>query len=67
MIEVKFANKTKFKNKTINFSSKEDLLQYISKNWSVQQYQIILDGKYIKLTNKFGETFAIIGIYSVNG
>ena len=57
----------KFKNKTINFSSKEDLLQYISKNWSVQQYQIILDGKYIKLTNKFGETFAIIGVYSVNG
>ena len=61
MIEVKFTNET------INFSSKEDLLQYISKNWSVQQYQIILDEKHIKLTNKFGETFAIIGIYSVNG
>ena len=61
MIEVKF------KNKTINFSSKEDLLQYISKNWNIQCYQIVLDGKYIKLTNKFGETFAIIGIYSVNG
>ncbi len=59
MIEVKFTDKI------INFLSKEDLLQYISKNWSVQQYQIILDGKYIKLTNKFGETFAIIGIYSV--
>ena len=61
MIEVKF------KNKTINFSSKEDLLQYISKHWNIQRYQIVLDEKYIKLTNKFGETFAIIGVYSVNG
>ena len=57
----------KFKNKTINFSSKEDLLQYISKNWNIQQYQIVLDEKHIKLTNKFGDIFAIIGIYSVNG
>ena len=57
----------KFKNKTVNFSSKEDLLQYISKNWNIQRYQIVLDEKYIKLTNKFGETFAIIGIYGVNG
>ena len=57
----------KFKNKTVNFSSKEDLLQYISKNWNIQQYQIVLDEKHIKLTNKFGDIFAIIGIYSVNG
>ncbi len=57
----------KFKNKTVNFSSKEDLLQYISKNWNIQHYQIILDEKHIKLTDKFGDTFAIIGIYSVNG
>ena len=61
MIEVKFTNKI------INFSSKEDLLEYISKNWNIQRYQIVLDEKHIKLTNKFGETFAIIGIYSVNG
>ena len=57
----------KFTNKIVNFSSKEDLLQYISKNWNIQQYQIVLDEKHIKLTNKFGDTFAIIGIYSVNG
>ena len=57
----------KFKNKIVNFSSKEDLLQYISKNWNIQHYQIILDEKYIKLTDRFGDTFAIIGIYSVNG
>ena len=57
----------KFTNKMINFSSKENLLQYISKNWNIQQYQIVLDEKHIKLTNKFGDTFAIIGIYSVNG
>ena len=57
----------KFKNKTINFSFKEDLLQYISKNWNIQRYQIVLDEKHIKLTNKFGETFAIIGVYSVSG
>ena len=37
----------KFKNKTVNFSSKEDLLQYISKNWNIQHYQIILDEKHI--------------------
>ena len=61
MIEAKFINRT------INFSSKENLLQYISKNWNIQQYQIVLDEKHIKLTNKFGDTFAIIGIYSVNG
>ena len=59
--------KVEFTNRTINFSSKEDLLQYISKNWNIQQYQIVLDEKHIKLTNKFGDTFAIIGIYSVNG
>lgn len=57
----------KFKNKTVNFLSKEDLLQYISKNWNIQRYQIVLDEKHIKLTDKFGDTFAIIGIYSVNG
>lgn len=57
----------KFKNKKINFSSKEDLLQYISKNWNIQHYQIVLDENHIKLNNKFGDTFAIIGIYSVNG
>ena len=61
MIEVEFTNRT------INFSSKENLLQYISKNWNIQQYQIVLDEKHIKLTNKFGDTFAIAGIYSVNG
>ena len=57
----------KFTNKIVNFSSKEDLLQYISKNWNIQRYQIVLDEKHIQLTNKFGETFAIIGVYSVNG
>ena len=59
--------KVEFTNRTINFSSKEDLLQYISKNWNIQHYQIVLDENHIKLTNKFGDTFAIIGIYSVNG
>lgn len=59
--------KVEFTNKIVNFSSKEDLLQYISKNWNIQHYQIILDEKHIKLIDKFGDTFAIIGIYSVNG
>lgn len=59
--------KVEFTNRTINFSSKENLLQYISKNWNIQRYQIVLDEKHIKLTDKFADTFAIIGIYSVNG
>lgn len=45
----------------MSFSSKDNLLQYISKNWSVQAYQIVVKGKQIFITNKLGSVFAVIG------
>lgn len=57
MYNVKFSN-----DKIMSFSSKDNLLQYISKNWSVQTYQIVVKGKQISITNKLGSVFAVIGI-----
>ena len=57
MHNVKFSN-----GKIMSFSSKDNLLQYISKNWSVQAYQIVIKGKQISITNKLGSVFAVIGI-----
>lgn len=46
----------------MSFSSKDNLLQYISKNWGVQAYQIVIKDKQISITNKLGSVFAVIGI-----
>ena len=55
--------KAKFSNgKIMSFSSKDNLLQYISENWGVQTYQIVIKDKYISLVGKLGSVFAIIGI-----
>ena len=42
MYNVKFSN-----GKIMSFSSKDNLLQYISKNWGVQAHQIVIKDKYI--------------------
>ena len=57
MYKVKFSNK-----ENITFSSKDELLQYISENWDIQKYQIDIKDKYISITSKLGNIFAIIGI-----
>lgn len=57
MYKVKFSNK-----ESITFSSKDELLQYISENWGVQKYQIVIKDKHISITNKLGNMCAIIGI-----
>ena len=57
MYKVKFSNK-----ESIIFSSKDELLQYISENWDIQKYQIDIKGKHISIINKLGNVFAIIGI-----
>ena len=57
MYKVKFSNK-----ESITFSSKDELLQYISENWDIQKYQIDIKDKYISITNKLGNVCAIIGI-----
>ena len=57
MLKVKFSN-----GKIMSFSSKDNLLQYISENWSVQEYQIVIKDKYISLVGKLGSVFAVIGI-----
>lgn len=57
MYNVKFSN-----GKIMSFSSKDNLLQYISKNWGVQAHQIIIKDKYISLVGKLGSVFAVIGI-----
>ena len=56
MYKVKFSN-----GKIMSFSSKDNLLQYISKNWGVQVHQIIIKDKYISLSGKLGSVFAVIG------
>ena len=57
MFKVKFSN-----NEIMSFSSKDDILYYISENWGVQTYQIvIIENKNIFLTNKLGSAFAAIG------
>ena len=57
MLKVKFSN-----GKIMSFSSKDNLLQYISENWSVQAYQIVIKDKHIYLVGKLGNVFAVIGI-----
>ena len=57
MYNVKFSN-----GKIMSFSSKDNLLQYISKNWGVQKCQIVIKDKYISLVGKLGSVFAVIGI-----
>ena len=57
MYNVKFSN-----GKIMSFSSKDNLLQYISENWSVQAYQILIKDKQISLVGKLGSVFAVIGI-----
>ena len=57
MYKVKFSNK-----ENITFLSKDELLQYISENWNVQKYQIDIKDKYISITSKLGNVFAIIGV-----
>ena len=56
MFKVKFSN-----NEIMSFSSKDDILHYVSENWSVQTYQIVIEDKNIFLTNKLGSVFAAIG------
>lgn len=56
MYNVKFSN-----GKIMSFSSKDKILQYVSKNWDVQKYQIIIKDKHISLVGKFGSMFAIVG------
>ena len=57
MYKVKFSN-----NEIMSFSSKDDILYYVSENWGVQTYQIVIIGnKNIFLTNKLGSVFAAIG------
>ena len=57
MYKVKFSNK-----ESITFSSKDELLQYISKNWDIPKYQIDIKDKYISITNKLGNMCAVIGV-----
>lgn len=56
MFKVKFSN-----NEIMSFSSKDDILYYVSENWGVQLYQIVIVNNNIFLTNKFGSVFAAIG------
>ena len=56
MYNVKFSN-----SEIITFTSKDEILQYVSDKWSVQKYQIIIKDKHISLVGKFGSVFAIIG------
>lgn len=56
MYKVKFSN-----GEIITFISKDKILKYVSENWGVQKYQIIIKDKHISLVGKFGSVFAIIG------
>ena len=57
MYKVKFSNK-----ESITFSSKDELLQYISENWGVQKYQINIEDNHISIISKLGNVCAVIGI-----
>ena len=57
MYNVKFSN-----GKIMSFSSKDDIFQYISENWNIETYQIVVKDKQISITNKLGSVFAVIGI-----
>ena len=56
MYKVKFSN-----NEIMSFSSKDDILHYVSENWGVQLYQIVIECKQISLVGKLGSVFAVIG------
>lgn len=56
MFKVKFSN-----NEILSFSSKDDILHYVSENWGVNTNQIVIEGKQIFLVGKLGGVFAIIG------
>ncbi len=45
----------------MSFSSKDDILYYVSENWGVNTNQIVIEGKQISLIEKFGSVFAVIG------
>ena len=56
--------KAKFSNgKIMSFSSKDNLLQYISENWGVQTYQIVIKDKHISLVGKLGRMFAVFHVF----
>ena len=57
MFKVEFSN-----GKIMSFSSKDELLLYVSNNWGVQMYQIVIKDKRIFLVDKLGSVFAVIGV-----
>lgn len=57
MYKIKFSN-----SKIMSFSSKDELLHYVSNNWGVQMYQITIKDKRIFLVDKLGSMFAVIGV-----
>ena len=57
MYKIKFSN-----GKIMSFSSKDELLLYVSNNWGVQMYQIAIKDKRITLVDKLGNVFAVIGV-----
>lgn len=57
MYKVKFSNA-----KIMSFSSKDELLLYVSNNWGVTMSQIEIKDTRITLVDKLGSIFAVIGI-----
>ena len=57
MYKVKFSN-----GKIMSFSSKDELLLYVSNNWGVTMHQIEIKDTRITLVDKLGSIFAVIGI-----
>lgn len=57
MYKVKFSN-----GKIMSFSSKNELLLYVSNNWGVQMRQILIKDKRISLVDKLGNVFVVIGV-----
>ena len=55
MFKIKLPN-----GEIVTFTSKDELLNYVSNKWSVQKYQVIIEDNYIYLTTKLGNIFAAI-------
>ena len=55
MFKIKLSN-----GEIVTFTSKDELLNYVSNKWSVQKYQMIIEDNYIYLTTKLGNIFAAI-------
>ena len=55
MFKIKLSN-----GEIATFTSKDELLNYVSNKWSVQKYQVIIEDNYIYLTTKLGNIFAAI-------